>query len=226
MSYGLQITNNSGVIQIGTGISNFYMVDKGTVTAIANTLIASTGFPSLTTISVAQAFDCLVVSPNCFTRPFSTFATQRAAGPIDIPGNGDAGTINWYAFTSYKNLTPSTSNYALQVFNADGTLGFSSNQPKIMKVYQRIPITTGASLSTPVSNSLPTGKTFGFIQYGIVAKYVSVPSGMGATDINISPLVKYTSGNVDIEFATRAGRNQDGLDHFEGGLAVIDVTGY
>jgi hypothetical protein len=216
MAYGLEIVNDSGSVQIATGISNFYLVESGSVSVSAGT--------GSFTITPTVDYDIMAMNCDCWILAHPIFTSLKSANvALTTRKNSNAGTVNWWAFRSYKALTPSTSGYGLEIYNPDGTVGFSSNQPKILRAHSKIPITTSVS----TSNSLPSGQVFAFISYGVVTKGGTITAGMGggAEDIVLGPTFNYSSGNVTTNVNQRIGSGSVD-DVYVGGLLAIDVTGY
>ena len=213
MTFGAEFYNDVGTLQIATGISNYYLVESGSVT-----LTTAINF----TISPTVSYDIIAINANCHCVPKTIFPDTQTSGAKNFRKNSAVtGTCNWWAFRSYKALTPATSGYGMEIYNPDGTVGFSTTQPKILRSYQKIPITNSALFST----SLPSGKVFAFIQYGVTTKY-STGSLMGETfDIFLGPTLNYSAGNVDIQVDQRIGRATVSTV-YAGGLLAVDVTGY
>lgn len=114
MPSGIQIVNNSGVVQVDQDYSNFLLVSKG---------VGSGEF----TISVGNS-----KAPLLCMRPSALTYLQR----FDYVQNGTStwtvrsdGQVNWYVFDS---SVPSPGNSGLEVYRGDGSLAFSTNS-KAMK---------------------------------------------------------------------------------------------
>lgn len=219
MAWGAEFYNDGGVLQIAAGVSNFYMAEKGTI---------SVGTGDNVTVTPSVAYDVIAVSPNFRMVPKSFLPTAASGGTTQSFKKDSTltGTLNWYAFRSYKALSPASSGWGFEIYNADGTVGFSSQQPKIMRAHQKIPITGPTQFDT----SLDTSKTFAFFLYGSVQGEGSRFNGMsGSTEyFPLGPAISHTSGNISIDVGIRTAKvfPSNGNTFYNGGISVIDVTGY
>lgn len=216
MAYGAEFSNSSGTIQLGTGVTNFRQVASGTY----NDPI---GIPTINP-GGGISFDMVAVrSNNCFPIPVPVFATPRSSVAVPVFGNfGDSFT--YHCFRSYRSMAPATSGYGLEIYNDDGTVGFSSREPHIMRTYAKIPITSGE----PFDYALPSNRTFAFIAYGKVTKrqYISTDFGGSMEHVSTAPTIQNYPGGVHIGSNYWIDGGDPVADTFNGGILAIDVTGY
>lgn len=220
MSYGVEFYNQEGKLQIASGVNNFYMAEKGTF----NTAGGSVFF----TVTPTVAYDAIavVIGGTEGFIPKSIFASAQAANTGQTFRKAGIGinSVSWYAFRSYNSLSPSTTGYGMEIYNANGTVGFSSNYPKILKAI-KIPIPNENATSTVV----PSGRTFAFLQYGTNRGLVTVTEPMGGGTYQ-SPTDRFayrgSSTSVDtIQVRARAYATTEPTG-FTGGILAVDVTNY
>lgn len=145
MSYGLQIVNESGYVQIDENYANYSLVASG---------YGTTGTVVMADMDLT---DCLV-----FIRiPTNVWATTD--GGID---SGDRfviatryGSGNFafeYRIYKYVMALPATTGYTLQVYGSDGSLCFDGNraQTRIASV-SNYPVGSGATITIPSSGFNP-----------------------------------------------------------------------
>ena len=190
MSYGLEILNDAGSVQIGTSTANFYLAQKGSFILSAgfgyDAFIEHTVTPTVSYDGIAiavEAASALAAGHKPTLELKSLFATTKAAntpttfwsvyawdGAGSIPPDV---TIRWYAFRNYKYLPLNSSGYGLDIFNTDGTLAFTSQNPYLLKG-TKVPI-TASHISSSSGIALPSGKTYAFMTYGttIISNYLS-----------------------------------------------------
>jgi len=239
MAYGLQIFNDNDKLQIGTDVSNFYMCQKGTINIQAgyewDAFIYPTITPSVSYDGVAVCFD--TGNTDAFVDIKSLFANPKPAGePTYFSGiyawqpNPSQSfpniNLNWYAFRNYRALPPATSGYGMELYNSDGTVGFTTRYPYILKGF-RIPITNTSQLGQRIQ--LPPGRRFAFMTYGttIISTRNNPQSLYGhATLAHMYDPV--SNGLIVFGSPLYAGvdNSSDNLTTFTGGILVVDVTGY
>lgn len=217
MAYGFESYNDSGYIQIGDSVSNYYLLYSGTI------IVPSTG----TSVNVTYpiAFDALcVATTDGYAVPKSIFTTPTTSTNIAYKATGAQATIKYWLFKRYSSLTPATSGYGIEIYNSSGGVAFSSNYPKLMRSYTTIPIT---DLTTTQNYSvLPTDRMFAFLQYGTVYTTTVAPI-KAAPDVKVPPAIRnYSGGVTSISSGVRSGRVNSASPVYAGGLIAIDVTNY
>jgi hypothetical protein len=221
MVYGSEFYNDGLKLQIATGVSNYFMVQKGTG-SMANAIWFD--------VAPTVAYDAIAVvmsSTTVSVVPKSIFPSVQAASTSQrfrtINGAISTG-YSWFAFRTYQSLTPSSSGYGLEMYNSDGTVGFSSTQPMILKGL-KIPLTSSTTVNTTVSSS----KTYAFLKYGTVNKNVTYTEAMsgdlvtGSADLHV---LRSSTTNIAVAINTRTSKSSAGAESYQGGVIAADVTNY
>jgi hypothetical protein len=220
MSYGIEFYNQEGKLQLASGVNNFYMAEKGTF----NTVGGSVFF----TITPTVAYDAIAVVCGAAEGfiPKSIFPSVQAANTSQTfrKANSTVNSISWYAFRNYNALTPATSGYGIEIYNANGTVGFSSNFPKLLKGI-KIPVPDANATATAVD----AGKTYAFLQYGTNRGIVTVTEPMGGGTYQ-SPTDRFvfrasTTSIQSTQVRARAYATTEPIG-FTGGILAVDVTNY
>jgi hypothetical protein len=221
MAYGVEFYNQNGKLQLSDSVNNFYMVEKGTIN--------STNGSVFYTVTPTVAYDAIAVfCPTMAVLPKSMFSSVQAANTPQTfrKISTSNATIFWYAYRSYNSVTPATSGYGLEIYNATGQVAFSSNYPKILKGI-KIPIPNEQATSTTVS----AAKEFAFLQYGTSRGIVTVTEPMGGGEYD-SPtdrfVYRFAASYTSIQSSqvrARAYATTEPIG-FTGGLLAVDVTNY
>lgn len=225
MSYGAEFYNSAGKLQIGLGVNNFYLVGKGTFTMTSGT--------DYKNVNPGVSHDIMVVScANGFvSAPQFNHAAAATTWVVAKTHIGVTLSVNYWCFRSYKALTPPASGFGLQIYNADGTLGFTSDKPKLMRSVSAINIPN----NTPFTSALPSGKTFAFGSYGSVIDielYTEADPELGTLTFHYykHPAIKLVGTTLNIEVsaaqATPLSGGPSGVSVYHGGILVVDVTNY
>lgn len=226
MPQGLEIYNDYGFLQIGGNMANYYQIASGTVS-----LPYSYGVGTYVTVSPGVSYDILVVSTSStdtWVVPHAIYSSTQTSSRVFYvnvnPGSPSAGTLNYWCYRSYRALTPATTETGFEIYNSDGTVAFSSKQPKILRCFPKIPVANFAITGGPFpTGSTPTGKTVGWMQYGVNKQTVG---GGGGKAFFLGLSVRNTSStSYEYRWGPRVGFSTGG-DINTGGLIPIDVTGY
>lgn len=223
MEYGAEFYNANGDLQLSVGASNFYMAEKGTASV---NVFGPTSHSFDITPSISYDGLALVGSSGLRPRVEAMFSERKSAGTPTTcfarSYTSGVQTVTWYAFRSYKALSPATSGYGIELYGPDGSVGFSSTKPKILKVGAKIPITNGAAFNY----ALPSNKTFAFMLYGMVRKLTVVNGPSGELTFGSGPTVNYSPGNVYINCEATNSYLNNYNSIFAGGVLALDVTNY
>jgi hypothetical protein len=133
MSYGISIENASGYIQIDSGFTNYVLVSSGTVNATAGVIGTYSGIdPGTATINGLQADDIVAVRGTDICQ-----AGRSASAQSLYNFTTSAQTISYRVYRKASDITPSTSDYGLEVFDESGNLRFSSKYApaKVLATY-------------------------------------------------------------------------------------------
>lgn len=221
MAYGVEFYNNTGKLQLSSAVKNFYMIQKG----ILNTTDGSVFY----TVTPTVAYDAIAVyCPQMAVLPKSMFSSVQAANTPQTfrKASISNATIYWYAYRRYDSLPQATSGYGLEIYNDNGSVGFSSLYPKIMKGI-KIPILDATATTTTVSAS----KEYAFLQYGTNRGLVEVtePMGGGTYDSPTDRFVyRFPASYTSIQSGQIRARQYATTEPigFTGGLLALDVTNY
>lgn len=163
MPAGLQVFNDTGIVQIDQDWLNFALVEKGSV-SLDTSLGGGWGnayygeFTRSGLINPVVAFrangDQAVSILNSVVS-----GANRTFRFVGLGGE----TVTWYLFDSVD-VTGVTDNYGLEVFRADGARAFHSSVPCMRVAGQA----TGASLS------LPAGRDYAVVQSATRINKISV----------------------------------------------------
>ena len=225
MAFGFESYNDSGNIQIGDSVANYYLLYSGTIIIPSvTTLPASPNFGSPVTITYPTSFDAIcVASADGYPMPQAIFDTATTSVTLKNRSLLTQGTVKYWLFKKYSSLTPATSGYGIEIYDSSGNVAFSSNYPKLLRSYMTIPIT---NLSTAQNYSLPSDRQFAFLAYGTVY-LTDVAATKAAPDVKMPPVIRNYSGGVTaINSTVRTGRISDSTPVYSGGLIAIDVTNY
>ena len=153
MSYGFNIVNADGFIQIDDTYSNYYLVASGTaVSPPAGTSIHFIGKTGGTVVS----FPTQAEIPLLFIRFSNTsyyfilqdITTSSFMAVISNSGNALAALSFEYRVYSRRTATAPRTGYGLQVFNASGGPIYSSNDASaVIGISTTIPITLPITIS-------------------------------------------------------------------------------
>ena len=221
MAFGVEFYNNNGSLQLASGVKNFYMTQKGTLSATNGSVFY--------TVTPTVPYDAIAVyCPEMAVLPKSMFSTVQAANTPQTfrKASTSNATIYWYAYRRYDSLSPATSGYGLEIYNDDGSVGFSSLYPKIMKGI-KIPIIDATATTTTVSAS----REYAFLQYGTNRGLVTVTEPMGGGEYD-SPtdrfVYRFPASYTSIQSAQIRARIYATTEPigFTGGLLALDVTNY
>lgn len=232
MAFGLLASNpNAGEIVLSEETTNRYCIGSGSVSVPTAASDTTNDFWDTVGISSSESFDCVVVqSPDTYVRPVSILDAEVTSFGIEyfnFSTLAAAGTIYYWLFKKYRSLPPATSGYGIEIYRSDGSVAFSSAEPKILKNQLIIPIT---SLSTaglqPVATniSVPSDKNYAYMFYGIVRTIWFF--GPLAHQGSRMPGIMTSLGNVSVRWAGRGGKTFIAGQQYQGGLIMTDITGY
>lgn len=225
MAYGLEVYSDDGFIQIADSVSNYFMLYSGSIIVPQVAAIGtSPAVPTYVTISHPTPFDAIAVyTPDRYVIPRSIFTTPTTSTSVGFQQSLTQGTLRYWLFKRYTSIAPSSSGYGMEIYNADGTVSFSTQYPKIMRSYSTIPVT---NLTGTQSFSLPTDRMFAFLGYGTVYNTGVAPT-KAAPDVKLPMAIQTYSGGVYVKSSgSRAGRINSATPVYTGGLVALDVTNY
>jgi len=125
MSYGISIENESGYLQISDSYTNYVLVASGSVSATAGATGSFSGVsPGDATITGLQAEDIVAVQGSFLSEKYRT---SSAVGIYNWQTSTQS--ISYRVYRKSSNISASTSDYGLEVFDASGNLRFSSKYP-------------------------------------------------------------------------------------------------
>ena len=228
MAYGAQFFNDNNVLQLAAGVSNYVMVQKGSVSSPGTLEV---------TVTPTVPYNCIAVRVAEINRavvPKGIDIALKPAGTSQIFEKADTSalTLQWYAFRSYASLPPSVNQYGLELYNGDGTIGFTTTYPYIMKGFQ-VPMYFEQG---PVDFTADPSRTWAVLYYGTVprgqvvnvsgqwrsyhrGRYTGRSSTPGVHYSALSVLSGANGGYIIYDINT-TGR----WDH--NGFMMIDVTNY
>lgn len=220
MAFGAEVYGDNGKLQIGgEGVATFQLVQKGTGTAGTGTFFD---------VAPTVAYDALAIKSSFGVVPKSIFPTTQASGTVQrirkFSSIGDDLSYTYYAFRSYRVMTPSSSGVGIEIYNPDGTVSFSSVQPQLLKVI-KVPVTSYPLFSTAVSAS----QTYAFLSYGTVCHKITAtePMGGGTFLVSCYPTVWQDSAtSISIRTDLRCSRTSSTPEGYHGGILIANVTGY
>lgn len=131
MPAGMQVVNDSGIIQIDQDYSNHLLVSKGRGVTVAGNSMASFTVP----------YNGNGNAPIICFKPVDTWAfvlsgpKRNQAGQWVIAADGVGKTVDWYVFDT--NVTAQDTGPGLSVYNGSGRLVYNSNQ-QALKVKQQV----------------------------------------------------------------------------------------
>ena len=236
MAFGIEIYNPNGDLVLGEGVTNYFCIGSGSVatsSAGAQYLDGGDKLWQSVNISPGVYFDAVaILSPDTFARLYDPFP-----GPVNTfnlgyynrwTTGGSAGVIYYWLFREYGALSPSTSGMDIEVYRADGSVAFSTKQPKILKHKTEIVI---PSLSDASSNtySIPVdGRTYAYMRRDrtIINGHFTT-GGHGGTDHDCYQELglKSFSDHIEVQACGRWGRRLSASERF-GSVVLVDVTGY
>lgn len=139
MPSGIQIVNNSGVVQIDQDYSNFQLVSKGVGAGEFSVSVGNSKAP------------LLCMRPNSLTYLHRFDYVQNGTSTWVIRSGGQ---VSWYVFDS---SVPSPGNSGLEVYRADGSLAFSTNSKAMKPTYfVWSPVATDFDYPPTISVNVPT----------------------------------------------------------------------
>lgn len=225
MAYGLEIYNDSGFLQISDSVANYFMVYSGVAIIPPVTSLPTTpSFATTVSIEYSTPFDAVAVySADRYVIPQSIRPSSVSSAVISCVPSLTQGTVRYWLFKKYSSLAPSTSGYGMEIYDSTGTVNFSTQNPKLMRSYSTIPIT---SLSGTQSFSLPTDRMIAFLTYGTSYTTAVAPT-KASPDVKVPMAIQSYSGGVYVKSSTvRGGRVTNTSPVFTGGLVALDVTNY
>lgn len=132
MSYGLTVKSSGGSVQIDSTYQNYYVIQRGYVTATAPTAINSTSLAFTSGGGVvsypAQSEPPLILIRPPYGRFVFCYKTPSVSSFTVYVSSGESGASCEYIVLG-RTYPSSVSGYGLCVRNASGTLVFSSNSP-------------------------------------------------------------------------------------------------
>ena len=251
MAFGAEIYGAHGRLQLGESVSNYYMVEKGTITqstwgdqSFNRNLYGPSGpwwnasegaVAKMTAIPATLPYDFVALGGlNIAFAPAmvgSYDGSDGSGGGYAItcgPASGSR-TLYWYTFRSYTKLTPETSGYGMEIINpATGQVNFSLRYPKILKTLAKY------DYNEFTTHSLPTGKTLAFIGFGEVwreEQYSDNPeTGLMSWYPSLNITLNNSNGMNMVRGTDTAGLQASSArtssERSDGGVICIDVTGY
>ena len=226
MSYGLEIYNDGGFLQIADSVANYYVIKSGSVIIPEVSSIGTApNFGTSVTISNGTPFDAIAVSStDRYVIPKAVFDTERYSTTVSAMQSLTSGTLRYWLFRRYASTLPSTSGYGMELYNEEGELRFSTNYPKLMRSHSIIPVTNVSS--TVQTYSLPTNRAFAFLSYGTSYTSMVAPT-KAAPDVKVPFAIQSFSGGVRSQRSNiRIGRLNNATTVYTGGMIVLDVTNY
>ena len=221
--------NEAGSLQFNAASFAYSFVEKGTVTLANRFTIAEDGSDGiyLTTEGykeIAGGWDIIVFnSPNAQIIPRADTYDGLPAGVFAVVANPllDGGgnyqpstfstTCNYWVFKSSRTfLSPAVSGTGLELYNADGTVCYSSTQ-KPLVVRSNAAITSFSSSWTATVN-LSAGPVYAHMLYGTVKSGPFLPG------------IKTRSNGWDGASVVRQSGTLSNV--VAGGILTVDVTGY
>lgn len=251
MAFGVEIYGAHGRLQLGSGVSNYYMVEKGTITGSAwgdmsfNRDLYGPPFPPgwweanegatsmLHSIPASLPYDFYALGGSQITfAPLSVFGdgARFNAPPSSAVTSGPVSgsrTLYWYTFRSYTHLAPLNTGFGMEIINPDtGLVSFSLRHPKVLKTVAKYDYTESAI-------TLPTGKTLAFIAFGEMWRDVAYTLNPVTGLMGFPAILDCTINGSNQLFMSR-NSNYEGMrgdtgfhgDTSAGGVIAIDVTGY
>lgn len=221
--------NQDGSLQFNAASYAYAFVSKGTMTISNRFTIAEDGGDGiyLTTegfLDVPGGWDIVVFrSQNAAIIPradsygylpsnrFAVVAEPLESSPGVYQPSTYTETVYYWIFKSSRTyLAPSSSGVGLELYNADGTVCYSSTSRPLMVVNNAS--ITSFSTSWTASVSLPAGRTYAHLLYGTVK------------DGPFLPGVKSTSSGWSGKTVVRQSGTLTNV--VNGGILTVDVTGY
>ena len=221
--------NENGSLQLNASTFAYHYISKGTAMLSNRFTINEDGsdgiyLETVADVVVSGGWDIVVFSsPNVAIIPtadtyqgIANRFTIVADALVDGFGNYEPSTYStpayYWVFKSARNiLSPSSSGIGLEIYNADGSVCYSSINQKPLLGKNNAQITSFSS-SWTASVNLPTGRTYAHMLYGTVKN---------------SPFRAGIKTRAD-GWEGKAVVRQDGtLDNVvAGGFLTVDVTGY
>jgi hypothetical protein len=225
MAFGFESYNDSGYLQIGDSVANYYLLYSGTIIVPPVTTLPSTpNNGTSVVITYPTSFDAIcVASADGYPVPLPIFSTAVTSVTLSNRSLLTQSVVKYWLFKKYSSLTPSTSGYGVEIYDSSGNVAFSSNYPKLLRSYSTIPIT---DLTTTQNYSLLSDRQFAFLAYG-TAYTTAVAATKASPDVKMPPAIRnYSGGVTSISSTIRTGRVSSAAAVYEGGLIAIDVTNY
>jgi hypothetical protein len=219
--------NEAGALQFNATSYAYSFVSKGTITISNSFTIAEDGgdgFYLATggSVYIPGGWDIIVFSsPNVAIIPradtfagvanyFSVFADALYDGP-DLRPSSYSVTANYWVFKSSRTaLSPASNGVGMELYNADGTVCYSSTQKPLL--VKNNAIITSFSTGWTGSINLPSGPTYAHMLYG------TVKSG------NFQPGIKTRADGWDGKACVRYAGTFTNV--VAGGILSVDVSGY
>ncbi len=250
MVFGAEIYGLHGRLQLADNVSNYYMVEKGTITdnawgdygfnrgdygPVGPWWEPGEGGPArVRTLPTTLPYDFYALGgENINMAMYSSggygFGTPTApknqiatSGPVS-----GSRTLRWYTFRSYKHLTPANTGFGMEIINpVTGEVNFSLRYPKLLKTLIKHDFTT-----TPIS--LPTGKTLALIGFGSPYREVEYT---GNPETGVMSFYSVLTATINSSNQLLMSRETDwtglsptsgvSINRTDGGVIVIDVTNY
>lgn len=220
---GFQTFNDNGALQFDANATGFYFVGKGTTTTVAGSaLIQIDNLPTFDTI--ALSCDTAPVKGEIGFTDINSYKSYAKLGTH---------TVKYWLFRSCTKLDPSTlPKVGLELYDSNGDLTYHSSL-QILRIALQSPTT---SLYSGMSEfvSLPTGKTYAYMSYGLVVRMLFPPANYDPA----RPFYAGTSPNTQFHGARNTTNGFYKEEHkppfnfgytaasiYNGGILVADVTG-
>ena len=150
MSYGVQITNGSDFIQVDENYENLLVIASGTLNKVYSTLTVPSTVPDDYLIfcrpNSPDSTKKYRLSANTYKTGSTNYAKMYCAASPYF--SAYAVDVDWVICVKAQDLSVPTTNYGLNVFNADSTLSFSSDYPLLRVITSRHHETTASNYAT------------------------------------------------------------------------------
>ncbi|TQJ97333.1 hypothetical protein [Achromobacter sp. SLBN-14] len=187
--YGLQVRNESNLIQIDSTFQNLAFWTKGVAVASQATGFSSWRSGTITVpYTPASAFAFRADFPTFILNTVISGSTMQVDFLSYIVG-GSAATIYWYLFAP-PNFTgfPAGQNYGLRVKNAAGVSSFDSRNQymkylaSLSGIDTDLPVTQDNAPPQFLSYTMPVGAVPAVLQGNLATNIAEVPTGVSLPD--------------------------------------------
>lgn len=224
MTVGFESFTPDGKLQFSANAWAMRFTEKGSITTQTFAAGGQGGSTNAITYGQAQAAsDFDMIAFRCSTRfcLASTYTLNSLSGApartiYAVTETGLVATVDYWCFKSFQSYVPPANMTGLQLYNADGTVGYSSNI-KPMIVVDNHTITGTSNIGDVVT--LPVGRDYAIIQHGTIR-----PSNGSPLKNNMG--IKFTSQNVYTIAEWSSALKNTGAATYNGGFLAVDVTGY